>query len=126
MRKVLPVSNERAGRPGPADPTGVAALADLGRFSEPALLILASLAGGPQHGYGMVEDIARLSGVRLRVTTLYAALARLEQRGYVEALPKVERRRPYRITAAGTMVLRAQLTYMETVAAAGRARLAIT
>jgi DNA-binding PadR family transcriptional regulator len=74
----------------------------------------------------MVEDIARLSGVRLRVTTLYAALVRLEQRGLVEALPKTERRRPYRLTVTGTAVLRAQLTYMETLAAAGRARLATT
>ena len=99
-------------------------LADLGRFSEPALLLLASLAGGPKHGYAMVEDIARLSGVRLRVTTLYAALARLEHRGLVEALPPAQRRRPYQLTAAGAAVLREQLTYMETLAAAGRARLA--
>ena len=99
-------------------------LADLGRFSEPALLLLASLAGGPKHAYAMVEDIARLSGVRLRVTTLYSALARLEQRGLVEALPPAERRRPYQLTAAGTAALGEQLTYMETLAAAGRARLA--
>jgi DNA-binding PadR family transcriptional regulator len=98
-------------------------LADLGRFSEPALLILASLAGGSKHGYAMVDDIARLSGVRLRVTTLYAALARLEQRGLVEALPKAERRRPYQLTIAGAEALREQLRYMEQVATAGRERL---
>ena len=40
-------------------------LADLGRFSDPSLLILASLAGGEKHGYAMIEDIARMSGVRL-------------------------------------------------------------
>jgi DNA-binding PadR family transcriptional regulator len=98
---------------------------DFGRFSEPALLILASLAGGPRHGYAMVEDIARLSGVRLRPTTLYAALARLEQRGWVESLPAEERRRPHRLTAAGAAVLREQLRSMETFVAAGLARLAM-
>jgi hypothetical protein len=37
-------------------------LADLGRFSEPALLILISLADGPKHGYAMTMDIAAVSG----------------------------------------------------------------
>src|SRR5215467_4084006 len=78
---------------------------DFGHFSEPALLVLASLAGGPKHGYAMVEDIARLSHIRLRPTTLYAALARLEQRGLVESLPAEERRRPYQLTEAGAKTL---------------------
>jgi DNA-binding PadR family transcriptional regulator len=102
----------------------VSQLADLGRFAEPALLILASLAGGPKHGYGMVEDITRLSGVRLRPTTLYAGLARLEQRGLVEGLPMEQRRRPYRLTGAGAAVLQEHLTSMESFAAAGLRRLA--
>ena len=40
-------------------------LADLGRFSEPALLILASLAGGAKHGYAIEKDVQQFSGVRL-------------------------------------------------------------
>ena len=40
-------------------------LDDLGRFSEPALLILISLADGPKHGYAMTQDIERVSGQRL-------------------------------------------------------------
>ena len=97
---------------------------DLGHFSEPALLVLASLAGGPKHGYAMVEDIARLSHIQLRPTTLYAVLARLEQRGLVESLPAVERRRPYLLTEAGAAVLRTQLQSMEQFATAGLGRLA--
>ena len=54
-------------------------LTDLGRFAEPSLLILASLAGGPKHGYAMMEDIEAMSGVRLGPGTLYGALARLER-----------------------------------------------
>ena len=34
-------------------------LLDLGRFSEPALLVLISLAEGPKHGYAMAQDIQR-------------------------------------------------------------------
>ena len=31
---------------------------ELGRFAEPALLVLVSLASGPKHGYAMMADIA--------------------------------------------------------------------
>src|SRR5215470_13845023 len=94
-------------------------------ISELSLLILASLAGGPKHGYGMVEDNARLSGVQVRPTALYAALARLEHQGLVEALPLEERRRPYRLTGAGAQVLAEQLHNMESFVTAGLKRLAV-
>lgn len=100
------------------------AFADLGLFADPALLILASLASGPKHGYAMMEDIEAMSGVRLGPGTLYGALARLEQRGWIEALPSVDRRRPYRLTGAGSFVLREQLASMESFAATGLQRLA--
>ena len=38
----------------------------LGRFSDPALFILVSLAGGEKHGYAMMEDIEETCGARLR------------------------------------------------------------
>src|SRR5213595_3014788 len=82
---------------------------DLGRFSDPSLLILASLASGPKHGYAMMEDIVQFCGTKLEPGTLYAALARLERRGWIEALEAEDRRRPYRITAVGEVVLREQL-----------------
>ena len=50
-----------------------AELADFGRFSEPALLILVSLAEGPRHGYSIAEDIEAIAGVRLGPGTLYGA-----------------------------------------------------
>ena len=99
-------------------------LSDMGRFSEPALLILTSLAEGEKHGYAMMEDIERFSGTRLGPGTLYGALARVEKRGWIEPLPPNDRRRPYRLTGAGASVLREQLTTMSNFAAAGLARLA--
>ena len=100
-------------------------LDELGRFSDPSLLILASLAGGPKHGYAMTEDIAQMSGVTLGPGTLYGALARLEQRGLIEALPAEERRRPYHITGVGAAALREQLTQIERFASAGLRRLGL-
>ena len=49
--------------------------ADLGRFSDPSLLILSSLAAGPKHGYAMILDIEAFSGTRLEPGTLYGAIA---------------------------------------------------
>jgi DNA-binding PadR family transcriptional regulator len=99
---------------------------DLGRFSDPSLLILASLASGPKHGYAMMEDIFQFCGTRLEPGTLYAALARLERRGWIEALEAEDRRRPYRITGAGEVALREQLKTLNQIVATGRQRLSLT
>jgi DNA-binding PadR family transcriptional regulator len=99
-------------------------LADLGHFSEPARLILASLAGGPRHGYAIEKDVERFSGVRLEPGTLYGALARLESRGWIEPLPAEDRRRPYRLTGLGAEVLRARLVSVQRITAVGPRRLA--
>jgi DNA-binding PadR family transcriptional regulator len=99
-------------------------LEDFGRFSEPALLILISLADGPKHGYAMTEDIASIADVQLGPGTLYGAIARLESRGLIEAIRAEDRRNPYRLTALGEKALKLRLTTLETVARAGRRRLA--
>ena len=102
------------------DPT----LDDFGRFSEPAVLILISLADGPKHGYAMTEDIAASADVRLGPGTLYGAIARLESQGLIEALASDDRRHPYRLTAAGEKALRARLAALQTIARLGQRRLA--
>ena len=98
----------------------------LGRFSEPALYILISLADGPKHGYSMTQDIEAVSGQKLGPGTLYGAIARLEARKWIEPLPVEERRRPYKLTAAGKRVLRLRLESLNAVARTGRLRLAGT
>jgi DNA-binding PadR family transcriptional regulator len=94
-----------------------------GHYSDPPLLVLASLASGPKHGHAMIEDIASMCGTRLGPGTLYGAIARLEQQGWIEPLPPEERRRPYRITAAGLRVFRAKLNTMQQFIKAGVERL---
>jgi len=95
----------------------------MGHYSDPPLLVLASLANGPKHGHAMIEDIARICGTRLGPGTLYGAIARLEQHGWIEPLAPEERRQPYRITAEGARVLRAKLTILQKFAKAGLGRL---
>ncbi len=100
-------------------------LDSLGRFSEPALYILISLADGPKHGYAITQDIETVAGQKLGPGTLYGALARLESRKWIEPLPAEDRRRPYRLTTAGQKVLSHRLESLRALAKVGRARLAV-
>jgi DNA-binding PadR family transcriptional regulator len=95
----------------------------LRRAGEASVLVLVSLAGGPKHGYALIQDVRQFADVELGPGTLYGALDRLEGLGLIEALPADERRHPYRITAAGTAALRVHLDSLERVSAAGRLRL---
>lgn len=95
---------------------------DLGRFAEPAMLVLVSLSDGPKHGYAIMADVEAYSGSPMGPGTLYAVLARLEEAGHVEPLAADDRRRPYRITPAGTAVLHQQLDAMDRFVRIGRLR----
>ncbi|MCC5575948.1 helix-turn-helix transcriptional regulator [Microtetraspora sp. AC03309] len=95
---------------------------DLGRFTDVALLVLVSLAEGDKHGYRMIQDIEEFSGTALEPGTLYGALMRLEERRWIEPLPVVERRRPYRITPAGFDALCEQLATLRRIEETGTKR----
>jgi DNA-binding PadR family transcriptional regulator len=84
-------------------------------MSDPALLVLASLADGQKHGYAMMEDIQRFANLRLGPGTLYGAITRLEQRGWIRPVDSADRRRPYCITGAGREYLQAQLATLDHV-----------
>jgi DNA-binding PadR family transcriptional regulator len=101
-----------------------AGLAGFGRYAGPATLILSSLAEGAKHGYALTKDVAEFAGVRLAPGTLYEALARLESQGMIEALEAEDRRRPYRLTAAGAAALREHLAAQRRATDTGLRRLA--
>ncbi len=87
--------------------------------------MLASLAGGSKHGFAITRDVEQMAGVRLGPGTLYGALSRLEAKGLIEALPAEERRRPYRLTGAGSAALAEQLRALERVTRSGLDRLRV-
>jgi PadR family transcriptional regulator PadR len=98
-------------------------------MQEATFLILTALAGGTQHGYGIITDVERISGqrVRLRAGTLYTALDRLR----VDRLVEVDReeivdgrlRRYYRLTAAGQERLAAEAARLQANALVAMSRL---
>jgi DNA-binding PadR family transcriptional regulator len=82
---------------------------------DPGLLILASLADGDKHGYGMMLDIQEFAGVELGPGTLYGAITRLLKSGWIRPLESDDRRRPYRITPSGRAHLQEQMTGLDHV-----------
>jgi len=76
-------------------------------MQEATFLILTALAGGSQHGYGIITDVAQISNrrVQLRAGTLYTALERLCADGLIavdrEEVVDSRLRRYYRLTPEG-------------------------
>jgi DNA-binding PadR family transcriptional regulator len=97
----------------------------LGRYSDPAILILTSLTSGPKHGYGLMKDIEAFAETAIAPGTLYGALDRLADQGLIECLPAEQRRHPYRITDAGAKELRAYYASLSLVTSALGARLGV-
>jgi DNA-binding PadR family transcriptional regulator len=80
------------------------------------LMILAVLAEGPLHGYGLIKAVEErsASGVLLDPANLYRALRRMRALEWIEeAADTVERRRTHRITADGRAVLAAEVNRLE-------------
>ena len=92
-------------------------------MNDPAILVLASLADSEKHGYAIMEDIERFCGVRLGPGTLYGAITRLEERGWIRGLASDDRRRPYAMTALGRRHLEEQLAQLEQVLKTAQRRL---
>jgi DNA-binding PadR family transcriptional regulator len=92
-------------------------------MSDPTLLVLTSLADGDKHGYAMMEDIQSFAGVRLGAGTLYGAITRLEERGWIRPIESDDRRRPYQLTSAGRQYLREQLAALNQLVKSGLQRL---
>jgi DNA-binding PadR family transcriptional regulator len=92
------------------------------------LLILVSLASKPQHGYALMKDIGDLSQGRVEVTTgtLYGALRRLLEDGWIERFDQEDTSREkqaYRLTAIGRRHLEMELDRMKQVTRMAAARL---
>jgi DNA-binding PadR family transcriptional regulator len=89
------------------------------------LNILLSLAEGPRHGYGIMQDAAARTGEDIipDVGTLYRALRRMVDAGLIESREgdEGERRIEYRMTRLGRRVVEAESRRLEKLVQAARA-----
>ena len=98
-------------------------------MQEATFLILTALASGNQHGYGIISEVADISGgrVRLRAGTLYTALDRLRTDGLIdvdrEEIVDNRLRRYYRLTPLGGQRLAAEAARLQANAHAAMTRL---
>jgi len=101
----------------------------------PAIVhILLALADGDRHGYGIMQEVERLTdgAVRMGPGTLYGTLKRMLASGFVEPAderpdPELddERRRYYRMTALGRKTVRAEASRLAGAVSAANARLGL-
>jgi DNA-binding PadR family transcriptional regulator len=86
-------------------------------LSEPVLFVLLSLAEQPRHGYSILKDVESMSGGRVLLSTgtLYGALQRLLDNGWIERVEEEDAprdRRTYRLTSRGRRNLQMEIERM--------------
>jgi len=98
-------------------------------MNETSFWILTALAEGPRHGYAILGAVTSLSdgAVSLRITTLYAALERLEQSAQIaragEEVVAGRARRYYALAPEGRAALEAEVERLRVRTDAARAAL---
>src|SRR4051812_20168409 len=97
-------------------------------LSEPVFLILTSLAEQPRHGYALLKDIEALSANRVRLSTgtLYGAIYRLLEDGWIERWEGEDvsrEKQAYRLTKNGRNRLGTEIERLQHVTKVASARL---
>jgi DNA-binding PadR family transcriptional regulator len=87
-------------------------------LTEPVLLILLSLSDEPRHGYAVLQDTERMSKGRVRLSTgtLYGALRRLLEDGWIERFQEDDNSRgkqTYRLTRLGQRNLQEEVNRLK-------------
>ena len=100
--------------------------ANMGALTEAVYYILLSLLQ-PLHGYGIMQNVERLSGGRLKLAagTLYGAISTMLEKGWITALDGAvdSRKKEYVITEAGQAVLRGEYRRLRELVDNGRSLL---
>ena len=101
---------------------------DTAPITEPVLLILLSLVERPRHGYAILQDTEAISHGRVRLSTgtLYGALRRLLNDGWIERFDDGDDSRgkqAYRLTSLGRRNLQTEVTRLKQLTRAANLRL---
>lgn len=89
-----------------------------------ALHVLLSLVDGPRHGYGIQRDVAERTGGKLKLGpgTLYEAIHRMLESGWIAHAGRDTRRKNYRLTGEGRRQLKAELARLESLVSYARSK----
>lgn len=98
-------------------------------LTEPVMLILLSLAGQPRHGYSILKDVEEMSAGRVTLSTgtLYGALRRLLEDGWIERFKEEDSsrgRQAYRLTPMGRRTLQFEASRLRQLARLANLRVA--
>ena len=95
-------------------------------LTEAVYYILLSLLT-PMHGYGIMQNVERLSGGRLHLAagTLYGAISTMQEKGWITAIGNAadSRKKEYVITEAGKCILQTEYQRLRELVDNGRAAL---
>ena len=98
-------------------------------LTEATFFILLSLSAGRRHGYGIMQDVERLSDGRttLGTGTLYGALGRLLDQGWIERVEDEatggRSRKSYVLSDLGRRILAAETERLRSLVSAAQQRL---
>ncbi|MEZ4725629.1 MAG: PadR family transcriptional regulator [Caldilineaceae bacterium] len=106
-------------------------------LTEAAFFILLSLAPKPKHGYAIMKEVESLSHNRVNLSTgtLYGAIKRLLEQGWIEPIEETEcaagkpgepkrGRKAYALTDLGRRILQAETERLQSLVAVAQLRLA--
>jgi DNA-binding PadR family transcriptional regulator len=99
-------------------------------LTEPVLLILLSLAENPRHGYSILKDVEAMSEGRVKLSTgtLYGALRRLLEEGWIQRFEEEDNgsrgRQAYRLSPTGWRNLRFEVSRLKHLAKVAGLRVA--
>lgn len=92
------------------------AITQAGALTEAVYYIMLSIQT-PLHGYGIMQNIEKLScgRVKLAAGTLYGAISSMLEKGWITAIPgeKDSRKKEYQITNLGKALLRVEMERLE-------------
>lgn len=95
----------------------------VGRVRDVQLLVLTALASDAMPGQRIQTEIESFSGRPVGPGTLYGALGRLEEEGFVRSIGDPGRGVPYRITPKGRSRLAEQIAQTERIVRTARERM---
>jgi len=100
-------------------------------LTEATYFIMLSLSQEPRHGYAIMKDVQNLSDARLKLSTgtLYGALKRLLEQGWIERVEEDEStadlgriRKSYVLTKLGRRILETEIARLQVLVDAAELR----